>query len=348
MRREEGRKGEGGRKERKEGRRGRREGGKKEKGRKEGGRREKEGKEERREGREGGREGGRREKGEGKEGMRKEEGRGKEGKRREGKKEGRREEGKKEGRKERRKEGIVDLFPNTPEIRECCDLSVKETGRGGDSSLLPDPRGGCSLVEITCSRTFPSNWPERATDVSRRLVSSQDSWDFLRLLLQRSPSESGREERCQLRALSSLALMPVIYGLTHSQPWLGPAAFHFALLNWHKSFNSAPTKGVSPERPCLGEKGGRSGGREGGREDVSKPQARKPYDVRDVIEQYSQGHLNMMVRIKELQRRLDHSLGKPALFLPGTELTNRHQPLSSLEGDFGLGLKVKMEQRRRQ
>ncbi|KFU90671.1 Potassium voltage-gated channel subfamily KQT member 1, partial [Chaetura pelagica] len=44
-------------------------------------------------------------------------------------------------------------------------------------------------------------------------------------------------------------------------------------------------------------------------------QARKPYDVRDVIEQYSQGHLSMMVRIKELQRRLDHSLGKPGLFL---------------------------------
>uniref|UniRef100_A0A9J7X6V1 Potassium voltage-gated channel subfamily KQT member 1 n=2 Tax=Cyprinus carpio TaxID=7962 RepID=A0A9J7X6V1_CYPCA len=53
---------------------------------------------------------------------------------------------------------------------------------------------------------------------------------------------------------------------------------------------------------------------------VSVPQqARKPYDVRDVIEQYSQGHLNMMVRIKELQRRLDHTLGKPGMFLPGKE-----------------------------
>ncbi|XP_035012352.1 potassium voltage-gated channel subfamily KQT member 1 isoform X2 [Hippoglossus stenolepis] len=46
-------------------------------------------------------------------------------------------------------------------------------------------------------------------------------------------------------------------------------------------------------------------------------QARKPYDVRDVMEQYSQGHLNMMVRIKELQRRLDGTLGKPGMFLPG-------------------------------
>ncbi|XP_033629266.1 potassium voltage-gated channel subfamily KQT member 1-like [Asterias rubens] len=44
-------------------------------------------------------------------------------------------------------------------------------------------------------------------------------------------------------------------------------------------------------------------------------QAKKPIDVRDVIEQYSQGHMNMMVRIKELQRRLDHTVGKPGAYL---------------------------------
>ncbi|XP_067293579.1 potassium voltage-gated channel subfamily KQT member 1.1 isoform X2 [Pseudorasbora parva] len=48
-------------------------------------------------------------------------------------------------------------------------------------------------------------------------------------------------------------------------------------------------------------------------------QARKPYDVRDVIEQYSQGNLNLMVRIKELQRRMDQSLGKLSFFQTSSE-----------------------------
>ncbi|CAF1572007.1 unnamed protein product [Adineta steineri] len=38
--------------------------------------------------------------------------------------------------------------------------------------------------------------------------------------------------------------------------------------------------------------------------------ARKPYDVRDVLEQYSHGHINMMMRIKELQRKIEHTIGK--------------------------------------
>ncbi|CAF5079668.1 unnamed protein product, partial [Rotaria sp. Silwood1] len=41
-------------------------------------------------------------------------------------------------------------------------------------------------------------------------------------------------------------------------------------------------------------------------------QARKPYDVRDVLEQYSHGHINMMMRIKELQRKIEHTIGKQA------------------------------------
>ncbi|KAG5274046.1 hypothetical protein AALO_G00158560 [Alosa alosa] len=58
-------------------------------------------------------------------------------------------------------------------------------------------------------------------------------------------------------------------------------------------------------------------------------QARKPYDVRDVIEQYSQGHLNMMVRIKELQRRLDHTLGKPGMFLPEKGVDKEHHTVGA-------------------
>ncbi|XP_016086213.1 potassium voltage-gated channel subfamily KQT member 1 [Sinocyclocheilus grahami] len=75
-------------------------------------------------------------------------------------------------------------------------------------------------------------------------------------------------------------------------------------------------------------------------------QARKPYDVRDVIEQYSQGHLNMMVRIKELQRRLDNTLGKPGMFLPEKGVDKEHYTVGArlirLE-DKVLQMDVKLE-----
>jgi len=57
-------------------------------------------------------------------------------------------------------------------------------------------------------------------------------------------------------------------------------------------------------------------------------QARKPYDVRDVMEQYSQGHLNMMVRIKELQRRLDQTLGKPGTYHHGVDRRGHIKPMT--------------------
>ncbi|CAF1615730.1 unnamed protein product, partial [Adineta ricciae] len=67
--------------------------------------------------------------------------------------------------------------------------------------------------------------------------------------------------------------------------------------------------------------------------------ARKPYDVRDVLEQYSHGHINMMMRIKELQRKIEHTIGKPG---PGTSddrakltVLSRMQRVENVIGDMG-------------
>uniref|UniRef100_A0A672GF17 Potassium voltage-gated channel, KQT-like subfamily, member 5a n=1 Tax=Salarias fasciatus TaxID=181472 RepID=A0A672GF17_SALFA len=69
----------------------------------------------------------------------------------------------------------------------------------------------------------------------------------------------------------------------------------------------------------------------------------RPYDVKDVIEQYSAGHLDMLCRIKSLQTRVDQILGKGQIPVDKKPRDKLHPDGESMEGMSMLGRVCKVE-----
>uniref|UniRef100_A0A8C9XYP3 Potassium voltage-gated channel subfamily Q member 5 n=1 Tax=Sander lucioperca TaxID=283035 RepID=A0A8C9XYP3_SANLU len=69
----------------------------------------------------------------------------------------------------------------------------------------------------------------------------------------------------------------------------------------------------------------------------------RPYDVKDVIEQYSAGHLDMLCRIKSLQTRVDQILGKGQIPVDKKMRDKLHPDGDSLESMSMLGRVCKVE-----